>query len=794
MRLESHNLTCLLNAQAAKHPERTVIHFLKDGETTAATLTFADLWARSSGIARRLSEQFQAGDRIGILHETPHEFLCSFFGCQLGGFIAVPLPATGRKTQQQMRSAAYLADAEAVAVLTDERGRTKLPPMSACEPIIANTVSSCTSNSHVHLGIAGTKPSYLQYTSGSTGSPKGVCISHANIMANLRQITGRLNLAPGVCVVSWLPHHHDQGLVGSLLLSVFLAGTCHVMTPASFVARPLRWLEIISRYRGHLAGGPNFAFEYCTRAARQAREPVRLDLHAWRVAFNGAERVFPETVRAFTDCFAPYGFHPSAWSPSYGLAEATLAVSMVRPLPESAAGEVLTVEREGAQHVACGPAMEGTQIRIADPDTGEPRGEGELGEIWLRGPSIATGYWKQALPVGILSAAEAGGPYLRTGDFGFLQAENLFVVGRREDRFKVRGRKIFAADLERACRCADPIVADCAAFTTPLDVMPHLAVELRRARCGKADLPRLAESIAEAVYRELDLAPAAIHFVRQGALPRTTSGKLRRSECAALVLSARLECLGVYMPARGTSRRGQALQDPLVRNVRALFHSLGLDDLGEVDADAVIRLDSVDQLRVQHAVETTFGVHVGVWKPITTLHALCELIQAGGEQPPVLDSAEPPVEQALTDLQQDILLADGVCGSALFTVGCVIRLAGRVSPASLVTAVQKLLERHPILKCGAVERAPEVNSCFARQSRILSCERLDSTGSRAHRADHLGSERTRTHRSVSRKGRERCCVCRTSSRGRPWFRRTARAGVGEVVSCAADPVTTGAPL
>jgi nonribosomal peptide synthetase protein BlmVI len=611
-------------------------------------------------------------------------------------------------------------------VLVDARGQSKFDTALGCEQILSDAIDAGASQSGgwsadaSSVDAASSELAYLQYTSGSTGNPKGVCITHANVLANLEQITRRLRLPNGVTIVSWLPHHHDQGLVGGLLLAVYLGGTCYAMTPASFVVRPLRWLEAISRYRAHLSGGPNFAFDSCTRAAKHSRLPLSLDLSTWRVAFNGAERVASSTLHEFSHCFAPYGFHHSAWSPCYGLAEATLAVSMVSPAADRSADPPLAFERDGALHVACGSPMEGTEVAIVDAETGERRAAGELGEIWLRGPSIAARYWRQDASTGALPSAvgsghsdahirasgDQTGNYLRTGDFGFLQAGQLVIIGRREDRCKIHGRNVFAADLERACRLASADIADCAAFMSQLAPLPHLAVELRRAAADKLLLPALGESIMQAVHRECDVSVAAIHFVRQGSLPRTTSGKVRRAECARLLLSSRIEILGTSSSGHDASGADTTASDPLLQNLRAVLRSLELTHLCDLDAHAVIRLDSLDQLRVQHAMETMFGVRTSIWSSTTTLQDVCSAIRAADSSESQA-AAPQPSGGVLTDLQQDILIADRLCDSELFTIGCVVHVGTDVSLASLVIAFDKLLERHPILANSGIEHADD---------------------------------------------------------------------------------------
>ena len=706
-------LAALLSDKVSRHPDWPVIRFLKNGETLADTITFRDLWQKSNGIARQLRERFCRGDRIGISQEFPHEFLASFLACQVGGFVAVPLPATGgRKDQLVARSLAFLRDAEAVAVLVDARGQARLGPLGDYPGIVIDDVSDSSAGDAALLDADTDDLAYLQYTSGSTGSPKGVCITNRNVLANLQQITQRLRLPEGMPMVSWLPNHHDQGLVGSLLLPVFLAGTCYAMKPTSFVQQPLRWLRAISRYRAYLSGGPNFAFDYCVRAAEQATQPLDLDLSCWRVAFNGAERVFHSSLVEFSDCFAAHGFRRSAWAPCYGMAEATLAISLPPLREENSIEAPITVERDGIVHVACGQAMDGTDIAVVGVDTGEMLSDGELGEIWVRGPSVSARYWKHEATIGtpVSGAHDTAGPplpsYLRTGDFGFVESGNVFIVGRREDRFIIRGRNHFAIDVEKACRIVDRAIADCAVFMSAVDALPRLAVEIRRTAAGKVNLVDLTDSIAQAIHDKFDLLLAAVHYVRQGSLPRTTSGKIRRSECARLTMSSQLSSLGTHMRRPDRPSSWEPVAEPLMRNLRALLRSLQLEQVADQHEDSVLRLDSIDQVRVQHLLETTFGVRASLLGRRTTLRSIGNAIQAAGAVPALDGFVTGAAHGRLCELQHDLLLADRICASTLYTVGCLVRIEALIDLSVFADAFAQLARRHPILM-SAVASEPD---------------------------------------------------------------------------------------
>jgi acyl-CoA synthetase (AMP-forming)/AMP-acid ligase II len=402
-------------------------------------------------------------------------------------------------------------------------------------------------------------PALLQYTSGTTSTPRGVMVSHANLLANAQSIAEGFGHHPkDRWGVTWLPPYHDMGLMGGILQPVFVGAPSAVISPLDFVRRPVVWLEAVSRYRVRISGGPNFAYELCARTITST-ENSNLRLDCWELAYVGAEPVREETLDLFANKFAPLGFRRQSFFPCYGLAEATLYVSGGRPSVRylSAAGlrEHRVVEKPGADDadaraiVSCGRPASALSVSIVNPETGRPCATGSIGEIWVSGPTVASGYWNRpddTRETFHARLAENGGrPFLRTGDLGFLQDRELFVTGRCKDLIIVRGRNHYPQDIENTVVGASPAIRSgtCVAFSVDSGSEEKLVLILEMPRPRPEHLDVLAGDIRQAVVGAHELQVSTIVLVRPGAIPRTSSGKARRLECRAQYMSGALERL-----------------------------------------------------------------------------------------------------------------------------------------------------------------------------------------------------------------------------------------------------------
>jgi acyl-CoA synthetase (AMP-forming)/AMP-acid ligase II/acyl carrier protein len=536
------NLSDLLLHRASSTPDKIAYRFLDGNGELAATLSYGELARESERVATTLQELDVFAEPVLLVFDAGLEFLSAFFGVLRAGAIAVPVCPPRRTTRRNGPFQAIAAQSGARLALTSRallddpvrQLRAYAPDMQwLCAAECAGGPGRPLSQQPIAL---------LQYTSGSTRGSRGTIITHDNILDNERMIAVSFGQTDQTVFVGWLPHYHDMGLIGNLLQPFSVGGTCIFMAPESFVQKPVLWLDAITRYRGTTAGGPNFAFDLCNE--RIDREHAQLDLRSWELAFVGAEPIQRRTLDRFCDRFARFGFARSAFYPCYGLAEATLFVS------GGAKGDGYDQPAAGAPRslrdlVGCGRSW-GTEIKIVDPETGEPRGASDVGEIWLRGRSVAQGYWRdpESTAETFPSAGNAAG-WLRTGDLGSLQDGQLSVVGRLKNVVIVAGKNYFAEDIEHivssSCRACEAV----AAFGVASREGERLALvcELER-QAERQDFEQLAADIRGRLFGELNLAAPLIVFVRTRSMPRTTSGKLKRFACREALLRGELTELG----------------------------------------------------------------------------------------------------------------------------------------------------------------------------------------------------------------------------------------------------------
>jgi acyl-CoA synthetase (AMP-forming)/AMP-acid ligase II/acyl carrier protein len=431
--------------------------------------------------------------------------------------------------------------------------------------IATDTIADDCRHAWRDLQLDGRQTAFLQYTSGSTSAPKGVMLSHENLLHNAALIEPAFGNTPQSSAVFWLPLYHDMGLIGGVIQPLYCGGSCTLLAPADFLQRPGLWLETISRIRATVSGGPDFAFDLCARKIRP-EDRAGLDLSSWQIAFVGAERVRAQTLERFAAAFAPCGFRKTAFFPCYGLAEATLMVSggprqtgpMVVHVDGGALGrnQVAEVapETAGARSlVGCGQNLPGQRLAIVDPQTACPCAEGAVGEIWVQGPSVAGGYYDQPEATRRAFAARLApggqGPFLRTGDFGFLRSGQLFVTGRLKDLIIIRGRNFYPEDIEHSAeRAYEGLRAGhCAAFSVEQHNREWLVIiQEIEPRHRRLDAERALRAIRYTVAARHDLEVYAIVLVNAGTIPKTSSGKTRRSECRRRYMDGQLAILAEW--------------------------------------------------------------------------------------------------------------------------------------------------------------------------------------------------------------------------------------------------------
>ncbi|MET8846903.1 amino acid adenylation domain-containing protein [Amycolatopsis sp. NPDC004625] len=551
----------LLARRGAEQPGREALTFLGDDET-AATLTYAELDARARAVAALLAGTCRPGERALLLYPPGFDYVAGFFGCLYAGIIAVPAypPLDSR---QAARLTGIAADATPAAVLT---GAAFLAPARALlEPVLreagvtaawlaTDTAAAVDGGSRVRHNPD--RIAFLQYTSGSTGQPKGVVITHANLVHNSAFIRDRFGHSADSRGVIWLPPYHDMGLIGGILQPVFAGFPVTLMSPLAFLREPARWLRAVSGYGATTSGGPNFAYDLAVRKTTPEQREA-LDLSRWSVAFTGAEQVRPATLDAFADAFAVAGFRRRAYFPCYGLAEATLMVTGVRfdadPDVTAFSAAALATGRArpatggdpARQLVSCGTPPADGGVAIVDPDSGAPVGDGTIGEIAVSGPSVAAGYW------GGRDAGVFGDGRVRTGDLGFRHGGALYVTGRHQDLIIVRGRNIAPDDVELTASGAHAALRPgCgAAIAVEVGGEERLAVVHEVQGPKPWPLDEIAAAVRTAVLAGHGVAVSRIVLLGKGGLPKTSSGKVRRSECRRALAAGELPVLSDDGPA-----------------------------------------------------------------------------------------------------------------------------------------------------------------------------------------------------------------------------------------------------
>jgi amino acid adenylation domain-containing protein len=618
----SANLVDALRRHAQRQPRRDAYVFLDDEGREEGRLTYEELDRRARATAVRLQEMGSEGQRALLLYPPNGEYLAAFMGCLYAKVLPVPAhPPKGRR--RAVRLASMMTDAGLELVLQPSAGGlsrdvvfppgTRTMDTADIDPRVADRWRA--------PRLEADDIAFLQYTSGSTSTPRGVMVSHGNLVHNQRLLQASLQNTAESVIVTWLPLYHDMGLIGNVLQSLFLGATCVLMSPMSFLQRPALWLQAITRYRGTTSGGPNFAYDLCTRRITTA-EKEALDLSSWNAAFNGAEPVRSDTLVRFSEAFAGAGFRPGAFFPCYGLAEATLFVSG-GPLAGASGPRDLRLRVEQGR-VGCGVAGD-QKVLVVDAETARPCPDGRIGELWIQGPSVAKGYWRNPeLTREVFGArtADGDGPYLRTGDLGFRHDGELFIAGRLKDLIIIRGVNHYPQDIEATVQDAHPALrAGCGAvFAVDAAGEERVVVVQEVERAYRDALEPLIETIRAAVAETHQVELHAVCLVGPGAVPKTSSGKVQRRACRASFLGGEVAALSEWrrdesepvMPDVARVVGGPADTERWI--TARVAARLGLD-LSLVDPTApLVRcgLDSLGALELGHAVEQRFGVRLAL--------------------------------------------------------------------------------------------------------------------------------------------------------------------------------------
>ncbi|MCU0717360.1 MAG: fatty acyl-AMP ligase [Pirellula sp.] len=552
--LPTGNIMEALRYWANVAPNKVAFYYT-DGETDSdQSLTYAELDHAARAVAVRILENHKPGERGLLLYPPTMEFVIGFFGCLYAGCVAVPAypPRRSRKgariqgIAQDCRAQFALTTNDTVAqILKDEGMKAETESMRL---IGTDSVDRSMAIQYHEMPVNPESLAVLQYTSGSTGQPKGVMLTHDNLLKNCEMIAQLFQNNHEKRGVSWLPMYHDMGLVGGVLSPVYMSATMTLMSPMSFMQRPIRWLKTISKYKATTSGGPNFAYQLCIDKVTE-EELSELDLSSWEVAFNGAEPVRASTLEMFTQKFSKCGFSNRSHFPCYGMAETTLIVTGgpfqhppvirtfdSRKLDARIVTPVAPDSPEARGMVGCGRATDNEKVLIVDSETKKSLGDELIGEIWVQSPSVGRGYWeKEELTKESFQAmtADGQGPFLRTGDLGFWSQNQLYVAGRVKDLIIVRGVNRYPQDIEETVEQCHESISSSAAAAFADDSGPRerliIAVEVQRSL--EADWGPVVQAIRRAVTQVHELPPDGVVLVRHGSLPRTSSGKIQRHAC-----------------------------------------------------------------------------------------------------------------------------------------------------------------------------------------------------------------------------------------------------------------------
>ncbi len=606
----------LIAGYAELQPSRDALVFLENGEDQSAALDYRALHQRAMAIAAELKHRGLQGERVLLLLPSGMEYVLAFFGCLYAGVVAVPAYPP-RNNWHAERVAVIARDAGACATLTlsnlgsEISARLLDAGSSAAEAIIAIDRIDLMRAGFAEQQIGADTLAYLQYTSGSTGNPKGVMVRHGDLLKNCALYSAALGLEKGETLVSWLPIFHDMGLVQGIVMPLTLGGTAVFMPPAALLQKPVSWLRAISRYRAAFSGGPNFAYELC--ASKTAPEELDgLDLSCWRAALNAAEPISPATVRKFAEKFSAAGLQSTTLIGGFGLAEATLYVScgkageavpalwINRHALEQGRVEIGAAEQPGCQAlISSGVVGVDPEVCIVDAERGQRCAPSEIGEIWVCGSSVCAGYWQLERETketfGATLAERPGRRYMRTGDLGFIHDGQLYVTGRLKDLIIIRGANHYPQDLEQTAENSHPALRKGgwgAAFT--LDDAPDapqlvLVHEVERTARKKLDVNEVGLAVMQAITGQHGIDVDIVVLVEPAGVPKTSSGKIQRKPCKQLFLDNELREIGRWQ------RAGKGVPHQAARSAKTSPNRIALEGLLR---DLVMRLGGLPADRI----------------------------------------------------------------------------------------------------------------------------------------------------------------------------------------------------
>lgn len=731
---QPQSLIEMLAHRAERQGDQLAMRFLGDGNETTELYTYAQLDARVRHLAACLGQHAQEGDRILLMLTNGPDYIVAFFACLYAGLIAVPAYPPERNRQFHTERLQGMAmDAEPSLILCEHGALQACLSLRdgltlAIEPAVASVqdLESRPVQTWLPREVPGDTLAMLQYTSGSTSEPKGVEVTHANLLDNQRLLQMGFGTRPGDVFVSWLPLYHDMGLIGGMLQPIYAGVPLVLLTTQHFLARPARWLEAIHRYGGTLSGGPDFAFRLCTENVRDSLL-AELDLSRWRVAFCGSEPVRADTLADFVQRFTQTGLAATTLHPCYGLAEATLMVSSntrggpyytLRVDHQALAHGRVVPDPCGTEVVSSGGALFDDQVRLMDPHTLQPVGPDRVGEIWVRGASVARGYWRNPQATAKTFLDLPDGRWLRSGDLAFVHNGGLFITSRAKDVIIIRGQNRYPQDIEKAVEQGVDAVRKgrVAAFPVQVDGREciGIAAEIGRSVQKKFDPQALIDAIDRVVSDTQQEPASVIALLEPAALPKTTSGKLQRSACRQRLETGELGAYHVYRRPvldKSTARQGGTAPRTDTEKRLAAIWSEVLEG-AEVSSEDVFLAKgghSLAAVQVVARVRTEFNVELALSalfaaKPLAWLAAQVDAAPrvAPGLALQRIISSGP---HAMSAVQRNLWLAQqlgGEQGHAAYNMVAQLRLCGDLRVEALHSALADLIQRQASLRSAFV--------------------------------------------------------------------------------------------
>ena len=770
LKSQASTLIDVLRSRSQVEPRKTVYRFLADGETEQESITYEQLDRKCRAIGSELQQHGLSDERALLLYPPGIEYIAAFFGCLYARVIPVPLypPRPHQRSHKAGRLRGVLEDAQPAIALTSTALAASVTSLLEGGPIRTQATDGIAldlADEWVPPIAGADKIAFLQYTSGSTAQPKGVMVTHRNLLHNTRLMQECFELAENSRSVIWLPPYHDMGLIGGIIAPVCVGFEAVLMPPGQFLQRPARWLKAISRYRATVSGGPNFAYELCVRHIFPDQSEG-LDLSTWRAAFNGAEPVHSETIERFVERFRSSGFRHEAMCPCYGLAESTLIVSGSRPSEPPVARAFRSAEQSGGEVepddsgqalASSGRGFDGETIAIVDPEKRLRCMERQVGEIWVQGPSVAAGYWRrpeESEQVFRARLATGQGPFLRTGDLGFLSDGELFVSARLKDLIIIRGRNFYPQDIELTVeRCSPGLRPSAsAAFAVNTGRGEGLAIvqEVER-QWRHGDLNELIDTIRRSIAEQHEIEPCAIALVKPGTIPKTTSGKVQRFACREAFSSGSLDCLvcsrlpsdwqeaptaAVPFGAMPSADRPAAIRTFLQSEIA---RRLGTEPRTVDSGKPLISLgiDSLNSVEIQHALEsvTGFALPLSTLLGEATVDEIATAMATAHRRSGPLPVAAPQQDGALFPLshgQRALWYLNRIAPAAsAYNLVSAMRTTSAIYVDAFERALMRLMQRHACLRTRFVDRDGEPFQTVDRMTALPLCVE-DSTGSTDH--------------------------------------------------------------